>query len=159
MERAEALSLSGARGLGSIESLPPILLDESDDDVNAFEQGVSLGYRGVSAKNCKGVYQALLNRMLATNLTRSRGVAYFLSGEDLCNQPVVPLQQDLCTVSVLGVTHVERNGHHYCGTLEHVSQTELAGCLDEHDDLYEPFGASARLRIWPVKPQPAPRVP
>jgi hypothetical protein len=101
----------------------------------------------VSAKNCKGVYQALLNRLLAAHYTRTRGVEYFLSGEDLCNQPIVPLQQDLCTLSVLGVAHAERNGHHYCGALDHVSPSELAACLDVHGGLYEPFGSSARLRI------------
>ena len=36
-----------------------------------------------------------------------------MTGEDLTIQPGLALQQDLALVSLLGLTHVERNGHHY----------------------------------------------
>ena len=36
-----------------------------------------------------------------------------MTGEDLTIQPGLALQQDLALVSILGLTHVERNGHHY----------------------------------------------
>ena len=36
-----------------------------------------------------------------------------MTGEDLTIQAGLALQQDLALVSLLGLTHVERNGHHY----------------------------------------------
>lgn len=147
IERAAALSDEGAAGLERAGDLPPVIIDESDDDVESFKQAVALGYRGVSVKNCKGVFKGFLNKMLVDYYNGADGDGYLLSGEDLCNQPIVPLQQDLCTLSALGLTHAERNGHHYCGTLAHVSPFELADCLDTHGTLYEPFRDTARLRI------------
>ena len=88
-----------------------------------------------------------MNRMLVDHFNAQGERQYTLSAEDLCNQPLVPLQQDLCALSVLGIEHVERNGHHYCGTLDHVSHLELEDCLKVHGSLYERFGSSARLSI------------
>lgn len=147
VERGAALSERGVEGIREANELPPIIIDESDDHLDAFKRAAALGYRGVSAKNCKGVFPALLNRMLVDVFAKSSGLPYIMSGEDLCNQPIVPLQQDLCLLSVLRVEHAERNGHHYCGTLDHVSGKELTGCLREHPDLYESYRQSARLRI------------
>ena len=36
-----------------------------------------------------------------------------MSGEDLTTQAGLSVQQDLALVNLLGITHVERNGHHY----------------------------------------------
>ena len=60
-----------------------------------------------------------------------------MSAEDLTNVPVVPLQQDLATVRALGITHVERNGHHYVRGLGHCSPAERAAATARHPDLYE----------------------
>ncbi|MDZ4858971.1 MAG: hypothetical protein SGI88_08290 [Candidatus Hydrogenedentes bacterium] len=147
IERSAALSETGVAGLAAATELPPVIIDESDDQLDSFKIAASLGYRGVSVKNCKGVFHGLMNRMLVDHYTRDLGKAYTLSAEDLCNQPIVPLQQDLCAVSALGISHVERNGHHYCGTLDHVSPAELDACLRVHGGLYESFRDSARLRI------------
>ncbi|MBM3289756.1 MAG: hypothetical protein FJY92_06355 [Candidatus Hydrogenedentes bacterium] len=147
IERSAALSDAGAHGLADAQELPPAIIDESDDHVDAFKRAAALGYRGVSVKNCKGVFQGLLNRMLVDHYNAQGAARYTLSAEDLCNQPLVPLQQDLCALSVLGIDHAERNGHHYCGTLDHVSHLELEDCLKVHGTLYEKFGSSARLRI------------
>lgn len=147
IERSAALSDKGAAGLAAATELPPIIIDESDDGIDAFKNATVLGYRGVSVKNCKGVFQGLMNRMLVDRFNARGEEKYILSAEDLCNQPLVPLQQDLCALSVLGIEHAERNGHHYCGTLDHVSHLELEDCLKVHGGLYERFGASARLRI------------
>jgi L-alanine-DL-glutamate epimerase-like enolase superfamily enzyme len=146
IERTSALSPEAAAGLERAGELPPVIIDESDDSIDSFKRAVALGYRGTSVKNCKGVLKGFLNKMLVDHFN-GLGNGYLLSGEDLCNQPIVPLQQDLCTLGALGLTHAERNGHHYCGTLDHLSPFELADCLDAHGTLYEPFGQSARLRI------------
>ena len=38
---------------------------------------------------------------------------YFMSAEDLTTQAGVAVQQDLALATLIGATHVERNGHHY----------------------------------------------
>ena len=38
---------------------------------------------------------------------------YFISGEDLTCQAGLGVQQDLALGALIGVTHAERNGHHY----------------------------------------------
>ena len=63
------------------------------------------------------------------------------------NTSVVPVQQDLAMASILGLEHVERNGHHYCRGLDHLSKNEVEACLARHPNLYEPFGEGARLKI------------
>ena len=40
----------------------PVEIDESDADIGVFPAARALGYRGISAKSCKGFYRALLNR-------------------------------------------------------------------------------------------------
>ncbi len=129
------------------EALPPLIIDESDDSVDAFQRAHKLGYRGCSVKNCKGVTPALLNRMLIHTLNKANPDAYFLTSEDLCNQPIVPLQQDLCTLSTLGITHSERNGHHYGGAADHLSRAETEACLINHADLYTASGSDLTISI------------
>lgn len=147
MDRNVALTAAGASTFADFPNLPPVIIDESDDDLHSFKRAAALGYRGVSVKNCKGVFKGLLNLMLTQLYNEEGDTRYLLTGEDLCNQPLVPLQQDLCTLSVLGVDHAERNGHHYGGTLGHLSLEELNQCLEVHAALYEQFQRSARLSI------------
>ncbi len=129
------------------DKLPPLIIDESDDAVDAFRRAHKLGYRGCSVKNCKGVIPALLNGMLIHSFNERQPGACFLTSEDLCNQPIVPLQQDLCTLSTLGITHSERNGHHYGGAANHLSATETKALLAKHADLYAAQGSTVALRI------------
>jgi len=92
----------------------PVIIDESDDSLEAFPRARRLGYTGVSSKTCKGFYKSLLNAARCRLWNREEGaVRYFMSGEDLTIQAGLALQQDLALVSLLGLTHVERNGHHY----------------------------------------------
>ena len=102
-----------------------------------------LGYRGVSAKTCKGVFRAFANRALCLE----RGGGAFQSSEDLTTLPVLPLQQDLATASALGLDHCERNGHHYFPGLDVVPAPEADAALAAHSDLYERRGERAVLRI------------
>ena len=43
----------------------------------------------------------------------ARIARYFMSGEDLTTQAGLAVQQDLALAALLGLAHVERNGHHY----------------------------------------------
>ena len=87
----------------------PVIIDESDDSLDAFPRAKALGYTGVSSKTCKGLYKSLINAARC----KAWGDGYFMTGEDLTIQAGIALQQDLALVSLLGLTHVERNGHHY----------------------------------------------
>ncbi|GLK83966.1 enolase C-terminal domain-like protein [Ancylobacter defluvii] len=91
----------------------PVIIDEADDSYDAFPRAVALGYRGVSSKSCKGLYKAVLNAARVARLNRRHNGGYLLTGEDLTCQPGLGVQQDTALVAALGLTHVERNGHHY----------------------------------------------
>ena len=110
---------------------------------DAFPDAFELGYRGVSVKNCKGVFRALINRGFCT----VRGDGAFQSAEDLTNLPVLALQQDLATIQLLDLPHAERNGHHYFRGLDHLPPTEVESALDRHRDLYGREAGGPQLRI------------
>jgi hypothetical protein len=97
----------------------------------------------VSVKNCKGVFQALCNR----GLCEVRGNGCFQSGEDLTNLASIPLQQDLVTMSLLGLSHVERNGHHYFRGLDHLPGAVTADLLSVLPRLYDASEPVPRLRV------------
>ena len=48
----------------------PVLIDESDETLDAFPRARALGYTGVSSKLCKGLYKSLLNRARCAALGR-----------------------------------------------------------------------------------------
>ena len=121
----------------------PVIIDESDDSLEAFPRAKALGYRGVSSKTCKGIYKSLINAARCAQW----GSDYFMTGEDLTIQPGLALQQDLALVSLLGLTHVERNGHHYVNGMAGLPETEQGAFLSRHSDLYERSHGAVRLRI------------
>ena len=105
-----------------------------------IREACELPYRnvfGCDAKNCKGVYKSILNRCLIEKWNQDAGEEkFFLSSEDLTNVGVLPLQEDLATITALGINHTERNGHHYFRGLEHLSESERRSVLEHHPDLY-----------------------
>jgi hypothetical protein len=146
LDRAVALDEGVEPALRALDE--PVIIDEADGWVGAFRKATLLGYRGVSHKNCKGVYKSVHNLALAAVRNARLGhKQLFLSAEDLSNLPVVPLQADLAAVALFGITHVERNGHHYFRGLGHLSEPEKAEALARHPDLYERRGDEAFLRI------------
>lgn len=126
----------------------PVIIDESDDSLEAFPRARRLGYSGVSSKTCKGLYKSILNaarcRLWNTEEGRDR---YFMSGEDLTIQAGLALQQDLALVSLLGLSHVERNGHHYVNGMAGLPEAEQERFLQSHRDLYERSHGAVRVRI------------
>jgi hypothetical protein len=125
----------------------PVIIDESDDALDAFPRARALGYRGVSSKTCKGLYKSLLNAARCAAWNSGSGADFFLSGEDLTIQPGLALQQDTALVSLLGLTHLERNGHHYVNGMAGLPQAEQEAFLAAHPDLYERSGGAVRVRI------------
>ena len=139
IKRQNALSAD----ISALARKKPVIIDESDDSLDAFLHARALGYRGVSSKTCKGLYKSLINAARC----RQWGPDYFMSGEDLTIQAGIALQQDLALVSLLGLTHVERNGHHYVNGMAGLPQNEQEGFLDGHPDLYERSHGAVRVRI------------
>ena len=121
----------------------PVIIDESDDSLDAFPRAKALGYRGVSSKTCKGIYKSLINAARCAEW----GEGYFMSGEDLTIQAGIALQQDLALVSLLRLTHVERNGHHYVNGMAGLPAHEQQAFLSGHPDLYERSHGAVRVRI------------
>ena len=71
----------------------------------------------------------------------------FMTGEDLQNLPIVPLHQDLLMVAILGLTHCERNGHHYNRGLSMLSAKDKQSVMKNHPDLYQQRGDEWYLKI------------
>lgn len=148
LPREIALEPTGDAGLGELANFKPVIIDESDDCLEAFPRAVELGYRGCSIKNCKGIFKALHNRALCDRLNEEAGEGhYFQTGEDLANLPVLSLQQDLATLAVLGLKSAERNGHHYFPGLDHLPPSERESALLHHPDLYHATEQGVRLRV------------
>ena len=143
LPRALTFDRAANREIEHVRTMTSLIIDEADATLRSFERAFELGYRGVSVKNCKGVFRALLNKINCD----SWGDGAFQSGEDLTNLGVLALQQDLATMAALGLEHVERNGHHYFRGLAHLPKEEVAEALERHADLYEPLGDGATLRI------------
>lgn len=128
----------------------PLIIDESDATLDAFPHARALGYAGVSSKNCKGFYKSVLNaaRCARWNASQDSPPA-FMTGEDLTAQPGLAVQQDLALAALLGLTHVERNGHHYAAGFagQHASVREQLTFLAGHPDLYAAQGDDVRVAI------------
>jgi hypothetical protein len=144
IKRSHAL----AGDISALAQHKPVIIDESDDSLEAFPRARRLGYSGVSSKTCKGIYKSLLNaaRCRLWNMEEGRD-RYFMSGEDLTLQAGLALQQDLALVSVLGLSHVERNGHHYVNGMAGLPEGEQEAFLQAHKDLYERSHGAVRVRI------------
>jgi Enolase C-terminal domain-like len=137
-----------AEDVGRLGAARPVILDESDADLDAFPQARARGYRGVSSKACKGFYKSLLNAARCAMWNRDPGRPdFFMSAEDLTTQAGLGLQQDLALVALLGLGHVERNGHHYVRGLAALPSAEQAAWLAAHPDLYVRDGDLVRLHI------------
>jgi hypothetical protein len=132
----------------AITAIKPVIVDESDGELDAFELARARGYTGISSKTCMGVYRSLLNAARCAAWNRAAGAPrYFMSGEDLTTQAGLAVQQDLALVNLIGITHVERNGHHYVNGMAALPAAEQQAFLDAHPDLYERSHGAVRLRI------------
>lgn len=128
----------------------PLLMDEADGTLDAFPRGFALGWHGVSAKSCKGLYKALINRARcdvfnAAAVRDGRPPRAFMSAEDLTCQAGLSVQQDLALAALLGLRHCERNGHHYGRGFNTAPAAEAQAFTAAHPDLYA--GHPPRLQI------------
>jgi len=144
VKRARALET----GMSVLAAERPVIIDESDGPLDAFVTGRALGYAGVSRKACKGVWRSLVNlaRCRAWNAEEGRD-RYFMSAEDLTTLAGVCVQQDLALISLLGLPHVERNGHHFVDGFNGRPKAEAYRFLEAHPGLYADTPRGPRLAI------------
>jgi hypothetical protein len=122
------------------------IVDEADDSYDAFPAARELGYRGISSKSCKGIYKSVINATRAAKWSAG-GEKYFVAGEDLTCQAGLAVQQDLALGALIGVTHAERNGHHYVDGFGDTPAAEAEAFLKGHPDLYASDAGRVRLAI------------
>mgnify|MGYP003694656259 CR=1 FL=1 len=81
-----------ARSIAPLARFRPVIIDESDGELDAFVRARALGYGGVSSKNCKGLLQVDPQRSPAAGSgTREDGGARLLPvgrGPDDAGRPV-----------------------------------------------------------------------
>jgi hypothetical protein len=147
IKRDRTLDPESGETLEAWTTHPPLIIDESDGAVGDVARALALGYAGASHKNCKGIIKGLATACLLAN-RRREGLPAILTGEDLCNLGPVALLEDLAMMSLLGIEHVERNGHHYYRGLSMWPDDWQDAVIAKHPDLYHrvPPGF-ARLRI------------
>ena len=135
VHREQALSDSTGDSLDRWPDHPPMIIDESDAELESLPRALQIGYSGTSHKNCKGIVKSLL---AAATIQRNKDSALprILSAEDLANVGPIALHQDLAVVAALGISHVERNGHHYFAGLKAFSPEVQQQVLRDHPDLY-----------------------
>ena len=126
----------------------PVIVDESDGTLDTFVEARERGYTGISSKTCKGLYKSILNAARCAQWNAEAGAPrFFMSAEDLTTQAGLSVQQDLALVNYLGITHVERNGHHYVNGMAALPEQEQRAFLAAHPDLYEMAHGAVRLKI------------
>jgi hypothetical protein len=126
----------------------PVIIDEADGDFGAFPRARGLGYRGVSYKGCKGIYKGLINAARCELWNAEAGEErFFMTAEDLTTQAGICLQQDTAMAALVGVGHVQRNGHHYANGMAGVTESEASAFLDAHPDLYHRSDGVVRLTL------------
>ena len=122
------------------------IIDEADDSYDAFPTARGLGYRGISSKSCKGIYKSIINATRAATWS-TEDESFFITGEDLTCQAGLAVQQDLALGALIGVSHAERNGHHYVDGFADTPGGEALAFLAAHPDLYLSDGSNIRLSI------------
>jgi len=134
--------------ISALSRVKPVIVDESDDELVAFPRARALGYSGISSKCCKGFYKSILNAARCAAWNAKDGTnRYFMSGEDLTTQAGLAVQQDLALVNLLGLGHVERNGHHYVNGMSGLPEAEQAAFVAAHPDIYEQSHGAVRVKI------------
>lgn len=138
LHRDFALQASVGEELAAWPDAPPMIIDESDAQLSSLPQALALGYRGTSHKNCKGVFKGIANQCLLQWRRESspENGPWIMSGEDLANVGPVALLNDLAVMAVLGIEHVERNGHHYFAGLSMYPESVQERVRLAHSDVY-----------------------
>lgn len=148
LHRDLALREEVGAALAAWENHPPLIIDESDGSLTSLPTALALGYQGTSHKNCKGIFKGIANACLIAHRNQPQGQgSLILSGEDLTNIGPVALLQDLAVLATLGVTHAERNGHHYFAGLNMWPPVVQGQVFTHHPDLYTQQGELVAVNL------------
>ena len=144
VHRDSALLPEVKKTVSDWQDAPPIIIDESDAEIDSLPTALKLGYSGTSHKNCKGILKSIA-ALGTIKKEQSVNRQLILSAEDLGNIGPVALLQDLAVVAALGISHAERNGHHYFAGLGMFPEPIQNQTAIDHPDLYqrEPSGLLA----------------
>lgn len=137
LHRDHALREEVAASLADWQDGPGVIIDESDGALDDLPRALEMGYSGTSHKSCKGIVKGLANAALLHVRAASLKRQLILSGEDLANVGPVSQLQDLAMMALLGIPHVERNGHHYFRGLSMWPEDVQAKAWQLHPGLYE----------------------
>ena len=74
-----------AADISALARKKPVIIDESDDSLDAFPRAKALGYRGVSSKTCKGLYKSLINAARC----KAWGDGYFMTARISRSRPAL----------------------------------------------------------------------
>jgi hypothetical protein len=146
VEQPVSRKVALSRTIAPLAACCSVIIDESDATLDAFVAARRLGYQGVSSKSCKGLYKSIVNLARCT-VWNAGGGKFFMSAEDLTTQAGHAVQQDLALVALLGLEHVERNGHHFIDGFAGWSDEEAEAFLAAHPDLYHRQNSRVRLRM------------
>jgi hypothetical protein len=149
LHRDAALSETTSAAMHAWRDRPTMIIDESDGTLSAVRQALDAGYHGTSHKNCKGVFKGIASACLLEVRRRAGAAGLVMSCEDLTNVGPVALQQDLAVVATLGITHAERNGHHYFAGLSAMPADLQRVVLSAHGDLYR-ANTTPQGDTWPT---------
>ncbi|MBV9864112.1 MAG: hypothetical protein JO316_02060 [Abitibacteriaceae bacterium] len=147
LARSVALDPARCAGIERITQQFPVIIDESDDALDAYRRALEIGYSGTSHKNCKNAFKSVANLARSRRIQEQTGQPRLMSAEDLTNIGIVALQEDLTALSSLGITHAERNGHHYFRGLSHLSPEDQQRARRATPDLYSQGEDYVRLNI------------
>ncbi|MDP3252185.1 MAG: hypothetical protein Q8M77_09795 [Hydrogenophaga sp.] len=142
LEQPLARAVALQESIASLGIEVPVILDESDDHTTALDEGLALGYNGISSKACKGIYRSLRNAHRIAQDPR-----LLLSGEDLTCQAGLAVQQDTMLAASLGVMHIERNGHHYVDGFGAAPVDEAKAFSAAHAGFYEIANGHPHLAV------------
>ncbi len=151
VHRDSALLPEVKETLSDWQDAPPVIIDESDAEIDSLPTALRLGYSGTSHKNCKGNIKSIA-ALGTIKKEQSLNRRLILSAEDLGNIGPVALLQDLAVVAALGIPHVERNGHHYFAGLSMFPAPIQNQTARDHPDLYQ-REASGLLALQPRRGQ------
>lgn len=146
MYRDAALGDEAAAALAEVGSLAPVIIDESDDAFDTVRRAMDFGYAGGTYKGCKGVFRGLANAALVEHRGRD-GARTVLTAEDLSTIPPLTVNQDLVVASAMGLTHIERNGHHYFARFAPLEATLADRVVAAHPDAFAVQAGAPRVRI------------
>lgn len=143
--RSVALEPSVGNALRALPRGTRVIIDESDDAVDTVRAAMDLGYAGGTYKGCKGVFRGVANAALISERGHTRPT--ILTAEDLATLGPITVPQDIAVAATLGLTHIERNGHHYFGRQADLGDDLTERLADTHPDLYAHQDGRVRLVV------------